>query len=295
SDEPACCTTPTKIDFLTLSKSEFWDLKEIIDVHFNRRGECDIVVMDEEGDARGFAATVASVLMAEGICRSVKYLDGGLLSFSETYPMLTSHIPVHIRPMDHPKDTNSIDNDTSSTTTISTSATMQQEQDSNAVSLLHPDPHLFPHLPPSNNPVNDLRERQMHLISAVWYGKIYPVGDLPIPIVPNLLYLSSCFAARDDMVKSRRIRHVIRLGWGFEDMCQKGGEDGVTYHDFPIEDSPRQEIRNLFEETTAIIEEARKKGEAVLVHCHAGVSRSSTIVLAYLLKYHRMTLKDAFS
>ncbi len=37
-----------------------------------------------------------------------------------------------------------------------------------------------------------------------------------------------------------------------------------------------------------------EKKERCLVHCAAGVSRSATIVLAYLMKYHHNTLKEAF-
>ncbi|KAF5373322.1 hypothetical protein D9615_007423 [Tricholomella constricta] len=41
-----------------------------------------------------------------------------------------------------------------------------------------------------------------------------------------------------------------------------------------------------------IIESAAKKGK-ILVHCSAAVSRSPTIVAAYLMKHCGMTLKDA--
>lgn len=37
-----------------------------------------------------------------------------------------------------------------------------------------------------------------------------------------------------------------------------------------------------------------KKGGKTLVHCVAGVSRSATICLAYLVKYQQMTLEQAY-
>jgi hypothetical protein len=37
-----------------------------------------------------------------------------------------------------------------------------------------------------------------------------------------------------------------------------------------------------------------KKGGHTVVHCVAGVSRSTAMVLSYLIKYKKMTLKDAF-
>lgn len=42
-------------------------------------------------------------------------------------------------------------------------------------------------------------------------------------------------------------------------------------------------------------DEARQKGSAVLVHCLAGVSRSVTVTLAYLMHTKSLGLNDAFS
>lgn len=41
-------------------------------------------------------------------------------------------------------------------------------------------------------------------------------------------------------------------------------------------------------------DEARQSGARVLVHCQAGVSRSPTIVIAYLMKHTRMTMVDSY-
>lgn len=68
----------------------------------------------------------------------------------------------------------------------------------------------------------------------------------------------------------------------------------VKYYSYPIEDSPNSQIHKLFYETGGIINSALSKGEGILVHCYAGVSRSSTIVLAYLIQYKKMSLFDAY-
>jgi protein-tyrosine phosphatase len=48
-------------------------------------------------------------------------------------------------------------------------------------------------------------------------------------------------------------------------------------------------------EGVAFIRTHLAHGRTTIVHCEMGVSRSSSIVLAYLMKYHRMSLEDAFA
>jgi protein-tyrosine phosphatase len=48
-----------------------------------------------------------------------------------------------------------------------------------------------------------------------------------------------------------------------------------------------------FERACQFIEEARQANGCVLVHCACGVSRSTTLCCAYLIKHHSMSLEHA--
>ncbi|XP_061660286.1 uncharacterized protein si:dkey-175m17.7 [Syngnathoides biaculeatus] len=71
-------------------------------------------------------------------------------------------------------------------------------------------------------------------------------------------------------------------------------KSGLHYKRLPATDSSKQNLRQYFEEVFEFIEEAYQSGRGVLVHCQAGVSRSATIVIAYLMKHTLMTMTDAY-
>ncbi|XP_029533141.1 dual specificity protein phosphatase 10 [Oncorhynchus nerka] len=67
-----------------------------------------------------------------------------------------------------------------------------------------------------------------------------------------------------------------------------------SYKRLPATDSNKQNLRQYFEEAFEFIEEAQQAGTGLLIHCQAGVSRSATIVIAYLMKHTWMTMTDAY-
>jgi len=48
-----------------------------------------------------------------------------------------------------------------------------------------------------------------------------------------------------------------------------------------------------FKQACQFIDDARQSNGRVLVHCACGVSRSSTLCCAYLIKHHSMSIEEA--
>jgi hypothetical protein len=70
--------------------------------------------------------------------------------------------------------------------------------------------------------------------------------------------------------------------------------EGVEYFRIDVEDMSREPIDMFFEEGSDFISDSLENNEGVLVHCRSGVSRSSTIVIAFLIRNMGMRLFDAF-
>jgi len=62
---------------------------------------------------------------------------------------------------------------------------------------------------------------------------------------------------------------------------------------FNVDDSEDQDISQYFLETVQFIERHRAEKNTILVHCAGGISRSTTLVAAYLMWEHGWTRKQA--
>ena len=57
-------------------------------------------------------------------------------------------------------------------------------------------------------------------------------------------------------------------------------------------DSPSENIKDVFVESTNFIDECVSNKGKVLVHCFAGKSRSTTLVVAFMMKKYGMAMPD---
>ncbi|CAJ0579016.1 unnamed protein product, partial [Mesorhabditis spiculigera] len=100
-------------------------------------------------------------------------------------------------------------------------------------------------------------------------------------IIPDL-YLGSLRDARDeDQLKRYKIKRVVSIH-KHNSYCQVHEALGINVLQIEIDDLASCPISEHFQQTVLFIHHSRIAKEPVLVHCMAGVSRSATIVAAYL-------------
>ena len=71
--------------------------------------------------------------------------------------------------------------------------------------------------------------------------------------------------------------------------------EGREWHRLVIDDEPAEPIEVYFDFVHLVIRKALENNKRVLVHCSAGVSRSATLVAAYLIKEQGLTAQGAIN
>ncbi|KAJ8250357.1 hypothetical protein COCON_G00222790 [Conger conger] len=112
----------------------------------------------------------------------------------------------------------------------------------------------------------------------------------PVEILP-FLYLGSAYhASREDYLSDLQITALLNISR--RDTQHSRGH--FRYKWIPVEDSHRTDISSHFQEAVDFIDCIGKSGGKVLVHCEAGISRSPTICMAYMMKTKGLQLEEAF-
>jgi protein-tyrosine phosphatase len=109
--------------------------------------------------------------------------------------------------------------------------------------------------------------------------------------ITDNLYLSSFVGANEFNIMKFNISCVITV-------CKEVPKCSLkNIESIKVEVVYRQteSLSKYFDVLADKINDVAKRNSASLVHCVAGISRSASIVLAYLMKYLRMNLKDAHS
>uniref|UniRef100_A0A914DID7 protein-tyrosine-phosphatase n=1 Tax=Acrobeloides nanus TaxID=290746 RepID=A0A914DID7_9BILA len=110
----------------------------------------------------------------------------------------------------------------------------------------------------------------------------------------DFLYLGSQNDALDpQVIEKYKITKVINLS----ESCPKPdsvADDIQHFLRIPIKDSYCAKLLPHFETAYAFLEDARQRNEKVLVHCLAGISRSATLAIAYIMRSKGLASDEAY-
>ncbi|KAJ0979430.1 hypothetical protein J5N97_014904 [Dioscorea zingiberensis] len=110
--------------------------------------------------------------------------------------------------------------------------------------------------------------------------------------VADHIYLGGDSVARNrEILKQNGITHVLNCV-GF--VCPEYFKSDLVYKTLWLQDSPTEDITSILYDVFDYFEDVREQGGRVFVHCCQGVSRSTSLVIAYLMWRKGQSFDDAF-
>lgn len=110
--------------------------------------------------------------------------------------------------------------------------------------------------------------------------------------VADHIYLGGNSVARNkDILLKNGITHVLNCV-GF--VCPEYFRSDFVYKTLWLQDSPSEDIISILYDVFDYFEDVRSSGGRVFVHCCQGVSRSTSLVIAYLMWRKSQSFDDAF-
>uniref|UniRef100_A0ABI7X4U6 protein-tyrosine-phosphatase n=1 Tax=Felis catus TaxID=9685 RepID=A0ABI7X4U6_FELCA len=116
--------------------------------------------------------------------------------------------------------------------------------------------------------------------------------SFPVEILPFLYLGCAKDSTNLDVLEEFGIKYILNVTPNLPNLFENAGE--FKYKQIPISDHWSQNLSQFFPEAISFIDEARGKNCGVLVHCLAGISRSVTVTVAYLMQKLNLSMNDAY-
>ncbi|XP_014243106.1 dual specificity protein phosphatase Mpk3 [Cimex lectularius] len=116
--------------------------------------------------------------------------------------------------------------------------------------------------------------------------------DALVEILPHLFLGNAANSEDLETLTKHNIKYILNVTQNLPNVFEASGD--IKYMKIPITDHWSQNLAVHFPKAIEFIDEARSQEKGVLVHCVAGVSRSVTVTLAYLMGKHGLSMNDAF-
>jgi hypothetical protein len=125
--------------------------------------------------------------------------------------------------------------------------------------------------------LSDLRKEKTRLLSSEPHGYSFPSV-----VIDDFLYHGDLgHASNIGLLSQLNIRHIINI---CDCPLDKFIVEKYNVLRINLYDEFQTDIKKHFDQTNEFLSNCKAKNEKVLVHCQMGISRSSSIVLAYLMK-----------
>ncbi|CAI4229622.1 unnamed protein product [Auanema sp. JU1783] len=114
----------------------------------------------------------------------------------------------------------------------------------------------------------------------------------PTQILPFLFLGSQQDALDEESIRKHKITHVLNLSIA----CPRAASIILeeNFMRIPVNDNYQEKLSPFFDEAYNFLERVRKSKANVLIHCLAGISRSPTVAISYIMKHKRMSSDEAY-
>ncbi|KAJ8317040.1 hypothetical protein KUTeg_004944, partial [Tegillarca granosa] len=112
----------------------------------------------------------------------------------------------------------------------------------------------------------------------------------PVELLSHLYIGDASNAACKDDLLQLGITAILNVS----STCRNHFHEDFRYKNIPVDDNKVTDLSQWFQEAISFIDSVKMQGGKTLVHCQAGISRSATICLAYIMYTERLSLDAAF-